>query len=72
MRILFLGDVFGRSGRDAVAKHLPTLKQKYKPDFTIVNGENAAHGFGLLPDMAKDFLSMGIDIFVWKYFSTML
>ena len=62
MRILFLGDVFGRSGRDAVAKHLPMLKKKYQPDFTIVNGENAAHGFGLLPDMAKDFLSMGIDI----------
>ncbi len=62
MRILFLGDVFGRSGRDAIAKHLPTLKQKYQPDFTIVNGENAAHGFGLVPDMVKDFLSMGIDV----------
>jgi metallophosphoesterase (TIGR00282 family) len=62
MRILFLGDVFGRSGRDAVAIYLPTLKQKYQPDFTIVNGENAAHGFGLTSDMAKDFLSMGIDV----------
>lgn len=62
MRILFLGDIFGRSGRDAIARHLPVLKQKYLPDFTIVNGENAAHGFGLLPDMAKDFFSMGVDI----------
>ena len=62
MRILFLGDVYGRSGRDAIARHLPFLKQKYKPDFTIVNGENAAHGFGLLPEMAKDFFSLGVDI----------
>jgi metallophosphoesterase (TIGR00282 family) len=62
MRILFLGDVFGRSGRDAIAKYLPTLKQKYEPDFTIVNGENAAHGFGIMPDMAKDFFHLGIDV----------
>lgn len=62
MRILFLGDVFGRSGRDAIAKHLPKLKQQYQPDFTIVNGENAAHGFGLISSMAKDFLALGADV----------
>lgn len=62
MRILFFGDIFGRSGRDAVAKHLPMLKKKYQPDFTIANGENAAHGFGLMPEMAKDFLSIGVDV----------
>lgn len=62
MKILFLGDIFGRSGRDAVAKHLPVLKQRYQPDFTIINGENAAHGFGLMPAMAQDFFKLGVDI----------
>lgn len=62
MKILFLGDIFGRSGRDAVAKHLPYLKKNYQPDFVIVNGENAAHGFGLLPAMAQDFFKMGVDV----------
>lgn len=62
MRILFFGDIFGRSGRDALAKHLPILKQKYAPDFTIVNGENAAHGFGLAPSNAKDFFDFGVDV----------
>lgn len=62
MRIIFLGDIFGRSGRDAVAKHLPTLKNTYKPDFIIANGENAAHGFGIMHNMVKDFFSLGVDI----------
>jgi metallophosphoesterase (TIGR00282 family) len=62
MRIIFLGDVFGRSGRDAVAKHLPTLKNIYQPDFIIANGENAAHGFGIMPDMVKDFFALGVDV----------
>lgn len=62
MKILFLGDVFGRSGRDGVAKYLPIIKQRYKPDVTILNGENAAHGFGLMPDMAKDFFRLGVDV----------
>jgi metallophosphoesterase (TIGR00282 family) len=45
-----------------VAKHLPALKQKYQPDFTVINGENAAHGFGLMPVMAQDFFRLGVDI----------
>ena len=62
MKIVFLGDIFGRSGRDAVAEHMSYLKKQYQPDFVIVNGENAAHGFGLLPAMAQDFFKLGIDI----------
>jgi len=62
MRILFFGDIFGRSGRDAIAKHLPTLKKRYQPDFVIANAENAAHGFGLMPDMAKDLFAVGVDV----------
>lgn len=62
MKIIFLGDIFARSGRDAVAKYLPQLKKHFSPDFTIINGENAAHGFGITPDMTKDLFKIGIDV----------
>ena len=42
LNILFLGDIVGRSGRDAVAKYLPQLKEQLKPDLVLANGENAA------------------------------
>ncbi|MFP3490562.1 YmdB family metallophosphoesterase, partial [Staphylococcus sp. SIMBA_130] len=42
MKILFIGDVVGSPGRNMVSTYLPRLKKKYKPTFTIVNGENAA------------------------------
>ncbi len=47
MRLLFLGDVVGRSGRDAVSERLPELIEHYRLDFVVVNGENASHGRGL-------------------------
>lgn len=47
MRILFIGDVVGSPGRDMVKEYVPKLKTIYKPHFTIINGENAAHGKGL-------------------------
>ena len=53
MRILFLGDVLGRTGRDTVAARLPGLRRELRIDLTVVNAENASHGFGLAPDMAK-------------------
>ncbi|CAO5675065.1 MAG: 2',3'-cyclic-nucleotide 2'-phosphodiesterase [Holosporales bacterium] len=62
MRILFLGDIFGRSGRDVVKKYLPLLKQKLLPDVVIANIENAAHGFGITPKIADDLFSLGIDV----------
>ena len=46
MRLIFLGDVVGRSGRDAITRELPGLRERYRPDLVVVNGENAAHGFG--------------------------
>ncbi|MCB9991833.1 MAG: TIGR00282 family metallophosphoesterase [Rhodospirillales bacterium] len=61
MRILFLGDVMGRSGREAIEKHLPDLKSKLKPDVIIVNAENAAHGFGMTEKICKGLLEMGVD-----------
>lgn len=62
MRILFIGDVVGRSGRDALAKHLPDLKTKLKPDVIIVNGENAAHGIGITAEICKEFYALGVDV----------
>lgn len=62
MRILFLGDVVGRSGRDALTSGLPGLKAKLRAELVIVNGENASHGFGLAPDMARAFLAAGADV----------
>ena len=47
MRILFLGDVVGHGGRRAVIDFLPEFRRRHHVDFTIVNGDNAAHGFGL-------------------------
>jgi metallophosphoesterase (TIGR00282 family) len=62
MNILFLGDVVGRSGREAVAASLPGLRQRLKIDLAIVNAENASHGFGLGPDMARDLFAAGADV----------
>ena len=61
MRILFLGDVVGRSGRDAVGAALPGLRADLRADLVVVNGENASHGFGLSPDMAEALLKAGAD-----------
>ena len=62
MRILFLGDVVGRSGRDAVMTELPGLRARLAADLVVLNGENASHGFGLSPDMARGFLAAGADV----------
>lgn len=62
MRLIFLGDVVGRSGREAVYKYLPELKEKYRPDAVVVNGENAASGFGITNKIAKEFFANGVDI----------
>ena len=62
MRILFLGDVVGRSGRDAVIAALPELRGRLRADLVVVNGENASHGFGLAPDMATAMLQAGADV----------
>lgn len=60
MRILFFGDVVGRSGRDALTQHLPTLRQKLQPDVVIVNAENTAGGYGLTLKIAQELFTLGI------------
>lgn len=62
MKILFIGDVFGRSGREAVEKNLPALKEKLQPDVIIINGENAAHGKGITDKICKEFYDLGIHV----------
>lgn len=61
MKIIYCGDVVGRAGREAITKNLPLLKGKYRPDVFIVNGENAAHGFGITPGICRDFFEIGVD-----------
>ncbi len=62
MRILFVGDVVGRSGRDAVVHFLPELRRRLDLDLAIVNGENAAHGFGLTEAICRQFYEAGADV----------
>ena len=61
MRILFLGDVCGRSGRDAVIENLPGLRQRWKLDCVIVNGENSAAGFGITEAICASLIDAGAD-----------
>jgi len=61
MRILFVGDVVGRPGRDAVERHLRTLREELDIDVSIVNGENAADGIGITPRLAEQLLAAGAD-----------
>lgn len=61
MRLLFIGDIYGRSGREALAEYLPVLKNKLSPDAIIVNGENAAHGRGINEKICKGFYELGVD-----------
>ncbi|HEX9495684.1 MAG TPA: TIGR00282 family metallophosphoesterase [Candidatus Limnocylindria bacterium] len=62
MRILFVGDVVGRPGRDAVAALLPTLRDEQRVDLAIVNGENAAGGAGLTSEIARELQASGADV----------
>lgn len=61
MRILFIGDIVGKVGRDAITTYLPKLKQHYRPTATIVNAENAAHGKGITEKIYKQLLREGVD-----------
>lgn len=62
MKIIYCGDVVGRAGRDAVLNNLKPMRERFKADAVIVNVENAAHGFGVTPGIAKEFLDSGADI----------
>lgn len=59
MRILFVGDVVGSIGRDMIHEYVPKLKDKYRPQITIINGENAASGRGITEKIYRGFLEVG-------------
>jgi metallophosphoesterase (TIGR00282 family) len=62
MRLLFLGDVVGRAGRDAITERLPALIADYTFDFVVINGENASHGRGLTESHFAELKSAGADV----------
>jgi len=71
MKILFIGDISGKPGRKTVAKVLPELKTKYKPDLVIANCENVAGGMGVTKEKLTELQAYGIDFFtsgdhVWR------
>ena len=61
MRIAFFGDVVGRSGRDGIADHLPGLRRRLGLDFVVINAENAAAGFGITENTARELFDAGAD-----------
>jgi 2',3'-cyclic-nucleotide 2'-phosphodiesterase len=62
MRILFIGDIFGRPGRTIVKERLAGLVEEFAIDLVIANGENAAAGFGITPSLAEDLFELNIDV----------
>jgi len=61
VKILFLGDIVGSSGRKVILDHLPKIREEKKVDFTIANAENSAHGFGLTLSIAEELFAAKID-----------
>ncbi len=61
MKLLFVGDIVGAVGRRAVRTLLPTLRERYEPDFVVANGENAAGGVGITEKTARELLDAGVD-----------
>jgi 2',3'-cyclic-nucleotide 2'-phosphodiesterase len=62
LRILFVGDIFGRPGRTIVHERLPDLQKRHEVELTIANGENAAGGFGITPQIAEELFELGVDV----------
>jgi hypothetical protein len=62
MRVLFIGDVFGKPGRKVIQEKLHGLVQEHRIDFCVANAENAAAGFGITPELAEEFLRSEIDL----------
>jgi len=62
LRTVFIGDIVGEKGRKTVKRLLGSIKEKFQPDFVIANGENAAGGFGITPEIADELFMYGIDI----------
>lgn len=64
MRVAYFGDIVGRSGREALYEKLPAMRQALGADFVVVNGENAAKGFGITDDICEKLYNAGTDVIV--------
>ena len=62
MRVLYLGDIVGKSGRELVVQQVPKLRADLKLDFVVVNGENAAAGFGITEKICNELYAAGVDV----------
>jgi hypothetical protein len=62
VKILFIGDIVGQPGRNAVKTLLPKLREQHALDFVIANGENSAGGSGITPKIAEEIFSAGVDV----------
>ncbi len=62
MKLLFIGDIVGRPGRDLVKVGVPALVARHGVDLVIANGENAAAGFGITRDIGEQLFALGIDV----------
>ena len=62
MKLLFIGDIVGKSGREVLAANLDSLVARHRPDLIVVNCENAAAGFGVTPKIVDEFLALGCDV----------
>ena len=62
MKILFCGDVVGRSGRNAIAENIEKIKQQHQIDFKIINCDNASGGFGINKNTYEEFIKLGADV----------
>jgi 2',3'-cyclic-nucleotide 2'-phosphodiesterase len=62
VKILFIGDIFGQPGRRVVREQLPGLVSEFSPDLVLANGENAAAGFGITPQLVEELLGLGIAV----------
>ena len=62
MKVLFIGDIFGEPGRRAVSRNVPRLVAQRQIDIVIGNGENAAGGFGITPELAEELFDLGLAV----------
>jgi hypothetical protein len=62
VNILFVGDVFGSAGRKIVREHIGHVRKENRVDLTVINGENAAGGFGITPQLAEELFDLGADV----------
>ena len=62
MKILYLGDIVGRAGRALAVRKIPELRQSLKLDFVVINGENAAGGFGITAKICDELFAAGVDV----------